>query len=248
MSKFSASWKRVAVLAALLFPATAAAQDPANPEEMAAFMSNRMSEIMFDQKVPYQYRGKVEQEEAFDVATKFARCAVKLNEGMARDLLDRAMSEEGIHIDDEQAYYDRLRGCAIRRMYMDRDFMRGSLASFILLRSPEMADVASAKTEEELVEFLTAVEVGKASFEDAITSTQIGFECRAAMVPSAAYRILEQEPGSEAEAAAFKALTELTPYCDPAFRDDELSHWFSRLFVARGLYHWNQFRNRSVGT
>lgn len=236
----------IAVLAGAFIPGTAAAQDPANPEEMAAFMSNRMSEMMVDQKMPYQYRGKVEQEEAYFVATNFARCAVKLNEGMARDLLDRAMSEKGIHIDDEQAYYDRLRGCAVRKMYMDRDFMRGSLASYILLQSPDMANVESARTEEELVEFLTAVEVGKASFEDAITSTQIGFECRAAMVPSAAYRILEQEPGSAEEAAAFKALADLTPYCDPAFRDEELSHWFSRLFVARGLYHWNQYRNGAI--
>lgn len=190
--------------------------------------------------VPYEFRGAGEQAEAFFIADSFARCAVRLSEKRAKKLLNRSM-KGGIHIEQEQAYYDRLKGCAVRRAAIDREFMRGSLAVHILLEDVETVAVEPVLKKEELIAFLGSVEVADGRFTKNQTSTQLGFQCRAALAPDLAYKVLEMDPGSEAEAEAIKRVAEKTSYCDSLFQKDP-TNWFARVFLARGLYHWQQFR------
>lgn len=191
--------------------------------------------------IPYRYRGAGEQAEAFFVADTFARCAVKLSEKRARNLLNLSM-DGGIHIEQEQAYYDRLKGCAIRRAAIDREFMRGSLAVHILLNHEEIGSVEPALTQVELLDFLRAVEVVDGNFTQNLTSTQLGFQCRAALAPDLAHGILAKEPGSDSEANAIIEIEEKTSYCNSLFENDKPTNWFARVFLARGLYHWGEFR------
>lgn len=149
---------------------------------------------------------------------------------------------DGIHIEDEQKYYDRLRGCAIRRENIDREFMRGSLALHLLLKDEKYALVAPARTKDEVLDFLRSVEVSDRQFAKQLVSPQLGFQCRAALVPMAAYRVLEKEAGSDEEATALDDLAEKTPFCDALFGDSLPTTWFARSLLARGLYNWNRFQ------
>ncbi len=198
--------------------------------------------LMLEQLKPYVYRGKVAQEEGFYVADRFARCAVGLNLDRARNLLDAAMTPEGHNLSDEQRYYTRLRGCAVKRIYIDRDFMRGALAAHIIAARPEVADTVPVQSQDELIDYLQAIEVAERSTTNLLTMTQLGYECRAALAPKEAYYSLMREPGSDEEGAALRQLEQKTPLCNVFFGEEQLSNWFQRTFVASGLYHWQQYR------
>jgi hypothetical protein len=72
--------------------------------------------------------------------------------------------------------------------------------------------------------------------------TQLGYQCRAAVSPSATYAVLATEPETPQEEAALAALDRRSAICDAFFgRGEEVSHWFRRAFVARGLYYWQRF-------
>lgn len=227
---------------AFAIPSVASAQSTEMLDSRERQYTFEFNDKLLQQLVPYEYRSEIEQEEAFYVANSFARCAIKLDEKGARALLDKTMFE-GVYLAEEQDYYDRLRGCAIKYKLVDREFMRGSLARHVLLRHEKMAEVQSAITEAELIDFLKSVEVTDKKFVRTLTSTQVGYQCRAAMVPDIAYAVLENEPNSKREASALRRLEEATPYCDALFKDEEPSLWFKRAFLARGLYHWNQYRD-----
>lgn len=193
--------------------------------------------------IPFRFRSLAEQRQAYLLASDFARCAIGFDRKRASDLIDR-QSGGGSSIEQEQRYYDRFRLCAKERAVVDRDFMIGALATDLLLRDEQAAEAASARTLEELLEFLRWVEIDEGGAGNAIASAQLTFQCRAAVVPSAAYRVLEQEPDSEPERVAMTRLAEQTPACDTLMGEHDLGAWFARAYTARGLYHWSRFREQ----
>jgi hypothetical protein len=222
-------------------PSSAGAQGVAigpSPESVLFdFAATRMQDSS-----PFIYRGDSEQERGAWVARGFARCAVKHSGERARQLLDSSIAGRAHPVGYEQRYFRRFRTCTPISGMADVGLIRGALAEHVLLSNAPPDGFRAAASVPELIDYLGYVEALEASADNIVTVTQLGYQCRAALSPAATYAALDKEPGSAEEANALSELDRRTPLCDVFFdRGEEVSHWFRRAFVARGLYYWQRF-------
>ena len=206
-------------------------------------------EVLFDfaasrkqDSAPFIYRGDSEQTRGAWIARGFARCAVKLSDDRAQVLLDSSIAGRAHPVGYEQRYFARFRSCVPSSGKVDVSLVRGALAEHMVLFGQPPAGYRAASSVPELIEYLRFVEALEASAENLVTVTQLGYQCRAAVSPAATYAVLSTEPESLEEENALAELDSRTRLCDVFFeRGEEVSHWFRRAFVARGLYYWARF-------
>ena len=222
-------------------PSSAGAQGvaigPAPEAVLFDFAATRMRD-----SAPFIYRGDSEQERGAWIARGFARCAVKHSDERARQLLDSSIAGRAHSVGYEQRYFRRFRTCTPTSGIADVGLIRGALAERVLLSNAPPAGFRAAASVPELIDYLRYVEALEASADNIATVTQLGYQCRAALSPAATYAALDKEPGTAEEVEALSELDRRTPLCDVFFdRGEEVSHWFRRAFVARGLYYWQRF-------
>ena len=222
-------------------PGPAAGQEfplgPLPEQVLFDFAATRMKD-----STPFIYRSGPEQKRGAWVARGFARCAFRLNDERARVLLDSSIAARAHPVGYEKRYFQRFSGCVPSSGKVDVSLVRGALAEHTLLSTQPPQDYRATSSVPELIEYLRFVEALEASEENLVTVTQLGYQCRAAVSPSATYAVLGTEPESAEEEKALSELDGRTPLCDVFFeRGNEVSHWFRRAFIARGLYYWERF-------
>jgi hypothetical protein len=225
-----------------VLPNSAAAQNPPRigPDQAAVLMN--FADLRMQDSAPFIYRGDSEQERGAWVARGFARCAVKHSHERARELLDSSIAGRAHPVGYEQRYFRRFRTCTPTSGMADVGLIRGAIAENVVLSNAPPAGFRAAASVPELIDYLRYVEALEASADNIVTVTQLGYQCRAALSPAATYAALDKEPGSAEEQNALRELDRRTPLCDVFFdRGEEVSHWFRRAFVARGLYYWQRF-------
>jgi len=191
---------------------------------------------------PFIYRSDAEQVRAAWSARSFARCAVKFSDDRSRELLEASIAGSRHPLGYEERFFRRLRNCAPSSGTNDVGLIRGALAERLLLSTRVPQGFRATTSVPELISYLRFVEALEASDENLVTVTQLGYQCRAAVSPSATYAVLQTEPESPQEEEALAALDRRSEICDVFFgRGEEVSHWFRRAFVARGLYYWQRF-------
>ena len=223
------------------FPSSASAQGEALGPTPEAVLFD-FAEIRMRDSTPYIYRSEAQQGYGAWVARGFARCAVKLNSERARHLLDSSIAGQPHPVGYEQRYFRRLRTCTPSSGMADVGLVRGAVAERLLLSTRVPDGFRATSSVSELIEYLRFVEALEASEENLVTVTQLGYQCRAAVSPAAAYAVLRTEPESAEEDEALRDLDGRTSLCDVFFaRGDDVNHWFRRAFVARGVYYWQRF-------
>ena len=206
--------------------------------ELETYADLLMLEV--ENSTPYYYRAAWQQRRGFDVTRRFGRCAVKLSPSRARDYLAASGPFSSADIGEEIRFVTRMRNCSPAKLKVDRDFLRGALAEHLIeAEFPET--MRGARNESEMIAFLRSVEFDHSDANDLVSLVRLGYQCRVAAVPDLALEILETEPGSEEEEGLLDLLERRTFACDPFFRGGDLSNYFARTFVSRGLYDWSLF-------
>jgi len=228
----------LAAISFFSFSSSAAAQ--IGPDSRTVAME--LSALKFLDSAPFIYRSDAEQTRGAWIARSFARCAVKFSDDRSRELLESSIAGRDHPLGYEERFFRRLRNCAPSSGMSDVSLMRGALAERLLLSSRVPDGFRATSSIPELISYLGFVEALEASDENLVTVTQLGYQCRAAVSPSATYAVLATEPESVQEEGALKALDRRSSLCDVFFgRGEEVSSWFRRAFVARGLYYWQRF-------
>lgn len=178
------------------------------------------------------------QEETWNMARKFASCAVGYNAQRVRDLLDQAVESKKSKKVELGKFLNRNQGCVATYIGFDRDFLRGTMAE-ALVTSESAPAIPPSGDAESVKKFMKAVKAPSAKADDPFIVGQLAAECRTGFAPMQVRAVLATEPGSQEEQGALAALKAVTPQCASfEVANKPLTPYFERAFAAQALYHW----------
>jgi len=181
-----------------------------------------------------------EQSGQWDIASRYARCAISLNEDRVRLLLDQGVEGKAPRRLEFEDFLRRNKGCVIASDNLDRDVLRAAMAEQIVT-AMETA-LPPPGSSESVTAFIRSVKVPQMDKNNPFAAGQLLAECRVGFAPVAARALIATEPGSQAEAGALAAMKAVTPQCDNLdTAKTKLTPWFERAFASQALYHWIGF-------